>query len=270
LPRAERALAGDLPATGQRRAGAPPVSWSAHVPALVLPRLTAIKQTPGTDGDTEQVFRSPTCGETTMLSRLLTVAVAAVVTAVPVATAAQSSPWLVRLRAAYLVPADKSSAIPALGLPEDAIDVSNKLIPELDISYFFAPNWAAELVLTYPQKHDVSVNGTDIGSFKHLPPTLLLQYHFTPEAAFSPYVGVGINYTRISSVELAVPGADLERSSWGPAFQLGGDIKLDRNWSVNVDVKWVQIRSDLLAAGTAIGEVKVDPWIYSIGIGYRF
>jgi hypothetical protein len=33
----------------------------------------------------------------------------------------------------------------------DRIGVSNKTIPEVDISYFFTKNIAAELVLTYPQ-----------------------------------------------------------------------------------------------------------------------
>ena len=59
--------------------------------------------------------------------------------------------------------------------------VSSKTIPEIDISYFFTPNIAAELILTYPQKHDVTLDGNNIGTFKHLPPTLSLQYHFMPE-----------------------------------------------------------------------------------------
>jgi len=205
-----------------------------------------------------------------MRRHLLSLALIAVAVTVPFAASAQSSPVMVRFRAAHLVPADKSSPVPALGLAADAIDVSDKTIPEIDFTYFFTPNLAAELVLTYPQKHDVSVGGAKIGSFKHLPPSLLLQYHFMPDATFSPYAGAGINYTRISNVRLAVPGADLERNSFGLALQLGGDIRIDRNWSLNLDVKYVQIRADLKAGGSAIGEVKVDPMIYSVGIGYRY
>ncbi len=44
------------------------------------------------------------------------------------------------------------------------------------------------------------LNGAKIGTLKHLPPTLLAQYHFTNLGAFKPYVGAGINYTRFSSV----------------------------------------------------------------------
>jgi outer membrane protein len=205
-----------------------------------------------------------------MSLRLAPALLAFIAAAAPLAAAAESSPVMMRVRAAYLVPADKSSAVPALSLPADSIDVSNKTIPELDFSYFFSPNLAAELVLTYPQKHDVSVSGTHIGTFKHLPPTLLLQYRFMPDAVFSPYVGAGINYTRISNVNLVVPGADLERNSFGLAVQVGGDVRIDRNWSLNLDVKYVQIRADLKAGGSTIGEVKVDPMLYSLGIGYRF
>ena len=61
--------------------------------------------------------------------------------------------WLVRVRAVYLSMSEGSDAIPALGVPKDAIEIEDIFIPELDISYFFTKHIAAELVLTYPQKH---------------------------------------------------------------------------------------------------------------------
>ena len=161
------------------------------------------------------------------------------------AALAQENPWLVRLRAVYLDPANKSDPIGGVGA-SDRLTVNSKVIPEFDISYFFTPNWATELVLTYPQKQDVSLDGTKIGSFKHLPPTLTLQYHFTPESMFSPYVGAGINYTRFSDVSLLNGGATMESHSIGGALQAGVDIKLDKSWSLNIDVKKVQIRSDII------------------------
>ena len=99
----------------------------------------------------------------------------------------------VRARAVHLDPADKSDPVGGTGA-SDRISVSSKTIPELDVSYFFTKNIAAELVLTYPQKHDVSLDGAKIGTVKHLPPTLLVQYHFLPDASFRPYVGAGVNY----------------------------------------------------------------------------
>ena len=182
---------------------------------------------------------------------------------------AQDGPWLVRARAVHVSPADKSDPVGGTGAP-DRISVSAKTIPEVDIAYFFSPHVAAELILTYPQQHDVMLDGANIGSFKHLPPTLTLQYHFSPGAQLSPYVGAGVNYTNISSVALLGGAGSLEHDSIGGAVQAGIDIKLDKQWSLNVDVKKVQIRSDVYASGAKISAVQVDPLLVGVGIGYRF
>jgi outer membrane protein len=175
------------------------------------------------------------------------------------------------VRAVHIDPADTSDPVGGVGA-SDRLTVSDKTIPEIDISYFFTPNWATELILTYPQKHDVYLDGNRIGSFKHLPPTLTVQYHFMPDAKVSPYVGAGINYTRISSVNLLNGGARLENSSFGLALQAGVDFKIDKNWSLNLDVKKVQIRSDVNAipGGAQLSRVKVDPLLVGVGVGYRF
>jgi len=185
------------------------------------------------------------------------------------AVMAQESPWLVRARAVHIDTANKSDPVGGAGAA-NLIRVESKTIPELDVSYFLTPNIAAELILTYPQKHDVTLDGAKIGSFKHLPPTLTLQYHFAPAQTFSPYVGAGLNYTRISKVRLLDGAGDLENDSWGGALQAGFDVKLDRNWSLNVDVKKVQIRSDVYVGGARASKVKVDPVLFGIGVGYRF
>ena len=181
----------------------------------------------------------------------------------------QEGSWLVRVRAVNLDPANKSDPIGGTGA-SDRLTINSKVIPELDISYFFTPNWATELVLTYPQKQKVSLDGAKIGTFKHLPPTLTLQYHFTPEKTISPYVGAGINYTRISSVDILNGAARLEKSSVGLALQAGVDFKIDKNWSINLDVKKVQIRSDVNTAAGQLSAVKIDPWLVGVGVGYRF
>lgn len=185
------------------------------------------------------------------------------------AAAAEASPWLVRLRAVHLDPADKSDPVGGTGAA-NRLTLDSKTIPEIDISYFFAPQFAAELVLTYPQKHDVLLDGKSIGTMKHLPPTLLAQYHFLPDAQFRPYVGAGLNYTTMSDVRILNGAAGLEHKSFGLALQAGADFTLDKNWSLNVDLKKVQIRSDVNSAGAIISKVKVDPVLLAVGVGYRF
>lgn len=206
------------------------------------------------------------------MSKFLVATTAAVLTTLSLAAGgaiAQESPWLVRARVIQLEPADKSDPVAGVGA-SDRLSVSDKTIPEVDISYFFTPNWAAELVLTYPQKHDVRLDGNKIGTFKHLPPSLLLQYHFTNSTPFKPYLGAGVNYTRISSVKLLNGGADLENDSFGLAVQAGIDYAIDKNWSLNFDVKKVQIRSDVFIGGAKASRVKVDPVLIGVGVGYRF
>ena len=182
---------------------------------------------------------------------------------------AQQGSFLVRARAVNISPADKSDAIAGVGAT-DRLSVSSKTIPEVDFTYFLTSNWATELVLTYPQEHDVMLDGAKIGSFKHLPPTLTLQYHFIPDAQINPYLGAGLNYTRISNVNLLNGAAGLEKDSWGFAIQAGVNINLDKNWSLNVDVKNIQIRSDVFISGAKASAVKIDPWLVGIGVGYRF
>ena len=177
--------------------------------------------------------------------------------------------WLVRVRAAHLDPADKSAPVGGAGA-SDRLNVADKTIPEVDISYFFTPNLAAELVLTYPQKHDVMLDGAVIGSFKHLPPSLLGQYHFNPAGTVSPYVGAGINYTRISQVHLLGGAGELENDSVGLALQVGLDYRIDQHWSLNLDLKRINIRSDVRIAGKLASAVKVDPVLVAIGVGYRY
>ncbi|MBI5335839.1 MAG: OmpW family protein [Burkholderiales bacterium] len=193
---------------------------------------------------------------------------AAVASLASAPAAAADGPWLVRVRAVNLDSANKDST--GLGL-----SVNDKVIPEVDISYFFTPNIAAELILTYPQKHDLKSEGTKIGSLKHLPPTLTLQYHFDGMGAFKPYVGAGVNYTRFSSVKWdpAVRAAldpSIDKDSFGFALQAGVDFEISKNVYLNLDIKKVQIRTDVKSFGEKAGTFKVDPLLVGVGVGYRF
>jgi len=181
---------------------------------------------------------------------------------------ADPSAWLVRVRAVELQSANTDST--GLGL-----SINNKTIPEVDISYFFTPQWATELVLTYPQSQTIRSNGTDIGSLKHLPPTLTLQYHFTGLGAFQPYVGAGVNYTHFSDVSFSAPvqaalQPSLKSNSYGLAGQIGADFELTKNIVLNLDVKKVQIGTDVSSFGVKVGTFKVDPWLIGVGVGWRF
>ena len=183
-------------------------------------------------------------------------------------------PWMVRARALNLGMDNSNSTgqAPLAALPADSISVNDKTIPDVDITYFFTRNIAAELLLTVPQKQTVTINALglgNVGTFKHLPPTLTLQYHFMPDANLRPYVGAGINYTRITGVNLRL-GLGLENDSWGGALQAGFDYKLSNNLFLNFDVKKIYISTDVFLNGSKISTLKLDPLGIGVGLGWRF
>lgn len=202
--------------------------------------------------------------KTSTLRRGAIALAAAASLAAPMLAQAQNAPWLVRVRAVNLDSANKDST--GLGL-----SVNNKVIPEVDISYFFSPNLAAELILTYPQKHTVSSTalGGEIGTLKHLPPTLTVQYHF-PMGAFKPYVGAGVNATNFSAVKLAGGAASVKHMSYGFAVQAGADYEISKNVYLNLDIKKVQIGTKVYVGGVDQGKFKVDPLLVGLGVGMRF
>jgi outer membrane protein len=197
----------------------------------------------------------------------------------PACAADTDGTWEVRLRGVHLNMHNSSDAYAPLAIPEDAIHVNNRWIPDLDLEHFITPHLSAELVLTYPQAQTVTVEKsalggpTAIGTFKHLPPTLTAKWNFLPGSAFQPYIGAGVNLTLLSKVNLNVPTVgrlDLENHSIGPAAQAGFDYRVADHWFVNADFKWVMLRTDVRFQGTKISEARLDPLLLGFGVGYRF
>jgi len=187
---------------------------------------------------------------------------------------AQESPWMVRVRATNLnwENGQSTAAIQPGGSGLD-VNAKDKTIPEFDITYFFTKNIAAELVLTYPQRVDVRSYSTSLGTVTALPPTLLAQYHFTQFGPLKPYVGAGVNYTRFGSRNLgSADQYSVEKSSLGYAAQIGADYMLTKNWGVNLDVKYLQIKTDVIvnSSGASAGTLNLSPIATSVGVTYKF
>lgn len=187
------------------------------------------------------------------------------------------SPWLVRVRGIGVIPETSSSTISLIG--GHVTHISNQIVPELDFSYFFSSNLAAELILATTrhsvQATDTTLPGTvNLGKVNLLPPTLTLQYHFLPKRMINPYVGVGLNYTYFYNVSNGPVSLSTTYSdSVGPALQLGTDFALNDHWSINLDVKQIFMSSNV-QVNTALGQlnthVKINPVIVGLGVGYRF
>lgn len=181
-----------------------------------------------------------------------------------VSVQAQDSPWL--LRARFVKP--ELTYVPNPG----GFSVEQQVMPEVDVSYFFSKNWAAEFSFTALKTQTVFSSGASIGTFENLPPTLLLQYHLDRWAAFKPYVGAGITYTKSSTLTFTDPNFQsilMNNHTWGPAVQLGVDVPLGERFSLNLDLKRSNFRSDISAYGSTT-DTKINVRIVSLGVGYRF
>ena len=202
------------------------------------------------------------------------------------AAAYEAGDWVIRARAISVSPNDDSSAVKIAGVPVpgSGVSVDSDVVPELDFTYMLAPHWGLELILA-TSDHEADAKGAALASLgtvveaKVLPPTLTLQYHFSPSSNIRPYAGVGINYTHFYDENvrglLDVPGAKADfKDSWGLAAQVGVDVDITKDWFVNFDVKYIDIDTDVSLNYTAAGAVDVDvdinPWVFGIGIGTTF
>ncbi len=207
-----------------------------------------------------------------MRIKSLVAAMAAVASLAPIAAQAQAeeNPWMVRVRAVDVLYQNGQS-----GTVQDLnVKAKNQWIPEFDVSYFFTKNIAAELVLTWPQQVNITAGqgNTNIGKITALPPSLLAQYHFTDLGAFKPYVGAGINYTIFGNRQNFSLPVQVEPSSLGFVGQVGMDYMLDKNWGLNVDVKYATMATNvqLVSTGANLGKLTLNPWMPAVGVTYKF
>jgi len=211
----------------------------------------------------------------------------------PALAQAEAGDWVVRVRAADVAPNESSklgAVSGAAGLVANisagsALTVDNNVIPELDISYYFTKNIAVELILALGTRHDVNIVGNtgalgnqNLGSVNLLPPTLTAQWHFNPDQTIDPYIGAGVNYTRsmdngLATTAVAALPIRIERNMFGLVGQAGVDVNLKDGWLINADVKYVTMKTDvevLAGTWTKIDDLKINPWVFGIGIGKKF
>ena len=207
------------------------------------------------------------------------------------ALAYEAGTWVLRAGVGVVAP-DSDNLVVDDGIDTITVNVDDGTSVTLMGTYMFSPNWGFDVLASWPFNHDINVTITDnvdpgfdpisakIAETDHLPPTFSLQYHFLPDGTFQPYVGAGINWTTFFNtdveqalVDLGIEDIDLD-DSFGLALQVGADFMLGDRWLVNFDLRWIDIESDLEATALGVsgelGTVKIDPWVYSLNLGYRF
>lgn len=196
-----------------------------------------------------------------------------------VAQAYEAGDWLVRIGAYGVFPeSDNLNNVPGTGGADLEVDDGYSL--GFNFTYMINPNIGIELLAALPFRHDIKLSGSalpgvdgEVAEIKHLPPTLSLQYHFTPQSSIRPYIGLGLNYTNLFSEKTkgVLTGASLKLDdSWGLAGQVGIDIDVAPNWFLNADLRYINIETDAKIDGVGIGTVDINPWVVGLTIGTRF
>lgn len=197
--------------------------------------------------------------------------------------------FIIRAGLATVAPDESSSNIVVGGNDLGVnLTVDNNTQLGLNFAYFFADNMNVEVLAATPFKHDVNfgVNdplgtGDQLGEVTHLPPTVSINYYFTDSSSqFRPYAGLGLNYTiffdeEFTSANEGAGLADLSLdNSFGLAAQLGVDYMLNDKWFINGSVRWIDIDTEasfnLNGTAGSVDSIEIDPWVYTVSVGYRF
>ena len=150
---------------------------------------------------------------------------------------------------------------------------------------------------------EIQGNRRNLGSLDASSSTLMINWlPVCPESWVQPYIGVGANYSNFDSVNVRAPVNDLlfevgdavgparvsVDDSWGWAAQVGVDVLFGResNWLVNAAVQYLDVETTsslryVVDGVTNTGaprqfvnsvrtDLDVDPWVYTLGIGYKF
>ena len=228
-----------------------------------------------------------------MRTSLFTASLLALAIAAPLAHAHQAGDIIVRAGAITVDPQESSSDIWVGALGTDVAGTKATLDSDtqlgLNFAYMLTNNIGIELLAATPFSHDVGVKGMPggfaglngkLGELKHLPPTLsVLYYPLDASSAFQPYVGAGINYTWFFDTKLSseaegkgFSGLDM-KDSWGLAAQVGMDYMLTDNIMLNPQVRYIDIETTgtthILGDKVKV-DVDVDPFVYMVGLGYKF
>ncbi len=223
-----------------------------------------------------------------MRKSLFTASLLALAIASPLAHAHQAGDVIIRGGAATVDPHEDSSKLSIAGAKVGGTKATLDSDTQLGLTgtYMLTDNLGVELLAATPFQHEVGVKGLGaldgkLADIKHLPPTLSLQYFpMDPHSAFQPYVGAGLNYTMFFDEDLTGQRkkqgfSNLELDdSWGLALEAGVDYMLTDHLLVNAAVWYMDIdtkaTTDLQGVGKVKVDVDVDPWVYMVGLGYKF
>lgn len=212
----------------------------------------------------------------------------AALTACGLASAQTAGSWLGRVGVTHLAPDVSSGNLSAPSFPNTKVDAKSSTQLSGGITYMVTDNLALDLPLAMPFKHDLVGDGAiagvgKLGSTKAIPATLLLQYRFNAaNASFRPYVAAGVTYAHffgekttatlngLTGGTQANPTTAKVDDKFGALAQLGFVYQFNERWFVDAAYSKSFLKTKIhLSSGQSIS-VKLNPNVFSLGVGYRF
>ncbi|MCB2087001.1 MAG: OmpW family protein [Sphingomonadaceae bacterium] len=209
------------------------------------------------------------------------------IAAMPTAAHAEKGDIQVKVLGTLVSPDGKIKSVDTdiVGLPANTqTEANDNFVPTVAIEYFVTDEFSIETICCVTQ-HDVdAVSGLPgaelVSNAKVIPATFTAKYHFDL-GAVKPYVGAGPTYflwisdkPGAATIPLGVTDTDLS-DEFGVALQAGVDIDVnDKGLGVTLDAKkyFVDTTARWYAGNTLAiqTEHKLDPWVLSAGLSYRF
>lgn len=206
----------------------------------------------------------------------------------PAAHAQEAGKIQVKLLGTAVLPDGKITEVKKdlVGIGSTNTDANDNYVPTLAIEYFFTPNISIETICCLTE-HDVDATsgplapGELVADAKILPATLTVKYHLPTGAGLKPYVGAGPTYFIFidekpgATVKAALPRQKMD-DTFGFVLQAGVDVPLGtKGFGLSLDAKRYFLRPDAhwyLPNGTEaiVTHHKLDPWVLSAGVAYRF
>ena len=180
--------------------------------------------------------------------------------------AAQQHPWTVRAGAHYLSAKDNSGHI-RFDDEKYFVDVDDAGMFTFSVGYMFSEHWGAELFGSGPFESDIKIKGVGKAKTNYVMPMLSWLYYFNPGGRVMPYLGAGVNF----AVFFDEDPDDVDfNTAIGPAAVGGIDFNLSERWFLSLDVRWVDMDSEMRVDGDRLGVVSFDPLMAGAMVGYRF
>lgn len=223
-----------------------------------------------------------------MRTQLLTGLCAASVLCQPAVALAETGDFQAKLLGTLVAPDGKITTVKldSIGLPAGSQTRANdNFVPTVAIEYFLTDSISLESIAGVTQ-HDVDGVGglagaEAVSNAKIVPATLTVKYHFGKKDGFKPYLGVGPSYyifiNEKPGATTRALGATRQKmdDKFGFALQAGFDLPVNNTGlGITVDAKRYFLRTD---AHWYAGNVevlttrhKLDPWVISAGLAYRF